>query len=70
MQHTLVTRHLPSRGFFLVIQITFVSLRGGTKWLIKGIWGYDDLLVLGSLLLQIGLVAIAFGMLVSSSLVI
>jgi hypothetical protein len=50
-------------GFFLAVQIIFVSLRVGTKWFIKGIWGYDDLMVLVTLLFQIGIAAIAVGML-------
>ncbi|KAE9375179.1 hypothetical protein N431DRAFT_531070 [Stipitochalara longipes BDJ] len=46
-------------GFFLALQIIFVSLRGGTKWFIKGIWGYDDLLVLITLVFQIGIAAVS-----------
>jgi len=51
-------------GFFIVVQIIFVLLRGGTKWFIKGIWGYDDLLVFVTLIFQIGIAATAIGMLI------
>ncbi|KAN0113246.1 hypothetical protein V8E51_006197 [Hyaloscypha variabilis] len=54
-------------GLFLAVQIIFVSLRVGTKWFIKGIWGYDDLMVLLTLLFQIGIAAIAFDALTNSA---
>jgi len=46
---------------FLAIQLIVVWLRYMTKFIVNVKWGYDDVLVLVSLLLQIGLAAIAFG---------
>ncbi|TVY81810.1 hypothetical protein LSUE1_G002993 [Lachnellula suecica] len=46
---------------FLALQFLFVYLRYVTKWFINLQWGADDVLIGLTLLLQIGLAAIAFG---------
>jgi hypothetical protein len=51
-------------AIFLVLQVTFVSLRYITKLLVKGRWGYDDILVAISLVLEIGLATIAIGIII------
>jgi len=48
-------------AIFLVIQIAFVALRYIAKWVVNVRWGYDDILVLISLFLQIAIAGIAFG---------
>jgi hypothetical protein len=49
-------------SIFLPIQVIFVSLRYYSRRANKISWGFDDLLVLVSLLLQISIAAIALGM--------
>lgn len=48
-------------GIFLTLQLIVVWLRYITKLIVRVKWGYDDILVLVTLVLQIGLAAIAFG---------
>lgn len=48
-------------GIFLGLQLIVVWLRYITKIVVNVKWGSDDILVLASLVLQIGLAAIAFG---------
>jgi hypothetical protein len=51
-------------GIFLALQLIVVWLRYITKLIVRVKWGYDDILVLVSLVLQIGLAGIAFGKLI------
>lgn len=48
-------------GIFLIIQVTFVALRYLSKWQVNVKWGWDDILVLITLFLQISMAGIAFG---------
>jgi hypothetical protein len=47
---------------FLGIQVICVALRYISRWLSTAPWGLDDILVVASLLLNVGLAALSIGM--------
>ena len=48
-------------AIFIPVQITCVALRYFSRYLVEGAWGLDDILVMTSLALQIGMAGISLG---------